>query len=175
MHKKPSDISEELEKLAPGLSSLLEDSARSVPEGYFPRLEATIQQRVRNGKVRSIRTYLYWAAAAILLVTVGTVFILNSRELTAPSFEKQLAALNEAELLTIIENEIDDLSAEELVLNGLVDDYSPLDDTQLLEAAYDAEDDIEAETTESDFFDNSLLDSLSETELLELLEDPFGI
>lgn len=175
MPDKKADIIEELQQLAPGLEPFLNEGERVVPEGYFTELEASILQKVPAKKIRILRPYLYLTAAAVQLVIAGAVFLIQHGRQNTSDFATQLAALNDEELIAILEYEVEDLSAEELIQSGMVDDYSPLEGAELLEAVYEEKEELPLDLNNTGIIDHHLLDSLNEDEIFDLLDDPFGI
>lgn len=173
MPEKSKDIKQELDTLAPGLRPILEeDDELWVPVGYDADLQRSILRRTVNKKPILIRFYRPIGIAAALLVFILARIWWPVSASPEVSFDEQLATLDTETLFEIIENDLD-VTAEEIIEAGIADaDVMDLQEGTISEVAGV---EFDKNEQEPELIDAGWLDSISDQDWLELLEDNIGI
>ncbi|MXV17965.1 hypothetical protein [Hufsiella ginkgonis] len=104
-----------------------------VPEGYFNDLQLRINSQLPVTKVRRMRPWINYAAAACVTLVIGTTLYMN---FSKPSFERQLEAIPDEEIISYLENNSDtgdtDLILDNLAANsGTTDNAAGLTDKEV--------------------------------------------
>lgn len=148
------EIRKELEKLGSSLAKKEPESAFEVPEGYFENMQNEVLQKIEStsntGKQRSIVPRWLYAVAAVLVVVIAALFVVDLSGNKAPGFDK----LSEDAVYAYLENELDNIPLPMLVAVENTLEPLPLSE----EEASQLEDYLEGE-----------LDNLSLEELENLL------
>ncbi len=173
MPEKSKDIKKELDTLAPGLRQILdEEDELLLPVGHEAKIQRSILKRTVDKKPVLIRLYLPVGVAAALLLFILARIWLPAYASPEVSFEEQLAALDTEALYEIIENDLD-VSAEEIIEAGIADaDMMDVQEGTVTEVVGV---DLEKPGQEPELIDVGWLDSISDQDWLELMEDNIGI
>ncbi|MBC8047601.1 MAG: hypothetical protein H7Y00_12450 [Fimbriimonadaceae bacterium] len=133
MNNEKQNIENELNEISPFLKNILQRDEMNVPDGYFEELEKNILQKtVESNKKEKIILFKSWyayavSAVAILAITFFGIRLLKPETVKMGSFEEQIASLSDAEIETMIAENITEIETDllfetEYITNEVVED-----------------------------------------------------